>query len=47
MTDLYPHILIKLFSVSLDYKNNIMKERAEANNYPSPKVIDFNRGTVM
>ncbi|XP_051517440.1 matrix remodeling-associated protein 8-like isoform X2 [Myxocyprinus asiaticus] len=27
----------------LDYKNNIMKERAEANNYPSPKVIDLNR----
>uniref|UniRef100_A0A8C1F7U0 Matrix remodeling-associated protein 8 n=1 Tax=Cyprinus carpio carpio TaxID=630221 RepID=A0A8C1F7U0_CYPCA len=27
----------------LDYKNNIMKERAAANNYPSPKVIDLNR----
>lgn len=27
----------------LDYKNNIMKERAEANIYPSPKVIDLNR----
>lgn len=27
----------------LNYKNNIMKERAESNNYPSPKVIDFNR----
>ncbi|XP_050952009.1 matrix remodeling-associated protein 8b isoform X1 [Labeo rohita] len=27
----------------LEYKNNIMKERAAANNYPSPKVIDLNR----
>ncbi|XP_030625646.1 matrix remodeling-associated protein 8b [Chanos chanos] len=29
--------------VRLDYKNNIMKERAETNNYPSPKVIDLNK----
>ncbi|XP_072553575.1 matrix remodeling-associated protein 8b [Salminus brasiliensis] len=27
----------------LDYKNNIMKERAEMNNYPAPKMIDLNR----
>ncbi|XP_065141614.1 matrix remodeling-associated protein 8b [Paramisgurnus dabryanus] len=27
----------------LDYKNNIMKERAEAHIYPPPKVIDLNR----
>ncbi|XP_051962307.1 matrix remodeling-associated protein 8-like [Xyrauchen texanus] len=27
----------------LDCKNNLMKERAETNNYPSPKVIDPNR----
>lgn len=32
---------------SLEYKNNIMKERAAANNYPSPKVIDLNRGNVV
>jgi len=24
-----------------------MKGRAEANNYPSPKVIDLNRGNVL
>ncbi|XP_016129457.1 matrix-remodeling-associated protein 8-like [Sinocyclocheilus grahami] len=29
----------------LDYKNNIIKERAAANNYPSPEVIDLNRET--
>uniref|UniRef100_A0A8C2E6W6 Matrix remodeling-associated protein 8 n=1 Tax=Cyprinus carpio TaxID=7962 RepID=A0A8C2E6W6_CYPCA len=29
--------------LQLDYRNNIIKERAAANNYPSPKVIDLNR----
>ncbi|XP_026777235.3 matrix remodeling-associated protein 8b [Pangasianodon hypophthalmus] len=29
--------------VQLDYKNNIMKERVEMNNYCAPKEIDLNR----
>lgn len=44
---LYHHILKKSLYFYLDYKNNIMKERAAANNYPSPKVIDLNRGNVV
>ncbi len=41
------HILKKSLYFYLDYKNNVMKERAAANNYPSPKVIDLNRGNVV
>ncbi|XP_066527658.1 matrix remodeling-associated protein 8b isoform X2 [Hoplias malabaricus] len=39
-TDLRPYTQEDL---QLDYKNNIMKERAEMNNYSAPKMIDLNR----
>ncbi|XP_036447808.1 matrix remodeling-associated protein 8b [Colossoma macropomum] len=39
-TQLRPYIQEDL---RLDYKNNIMKERAEMNNYPAPRMIDLNR----
>ncbi|KAL7859806.1 hypothetical protein SRHO_G00149530 [Serrasalmus rhombeus] len=39
-TQLRPYVQEDL---RLDYKNNIMKERAEMNNYPAPRMIDLNR----